>query len=108
MESKRRDEGKIKRAEETEAKAVRTVELWRSFPKFAALAQDAHVVALKEVVKHIDREIPGFHMAFLEEAVEEQKNQLQRLIHEAGVLLLMRMLLLFLKMLSRLDRPPSP
>lgn len=75
----------MRRVEEAESRAARAVETWRSSSEFDALAQDAYVVALEEVVKHIRKERPGFDVGFLEEAVEEQKEELQRLLEAAEV-----------------------
>lgn len=63
----------MQRADEAEAKAIKTVETWKESPEFDVLAQDAYVVALEELVKHIHRERLDFDAAFLEEALEEQK-----------------------------------
>lgn len=61
------------------------METWRRSPEFDTLAQDAYVVALEELIKHIRRERPEFDVAFLEEALEEQRLELQKLSKEAGV-----------------------
>lgn len=71
--------------EEAETKAIRAVEIWRSSPEFDALAQDAYVVALKEIVKYICQERPRFDMAFLEGFLEEQRRELKRLSASTGV-----------------------
>lgn len=75
----------IKRVKEVETKSIGAVELWRSSPEFDAFMHDAYVVALEEVIRHIHRKRPRFDVAFLEEAVEEQKKEIQRLTEEAGV-----------------------
>lgn len=75
----------IKRVEDAEAKSIRAVELWGSSSEFDSLVQDAYVVALEEVVKHIYSERPRFDVAFLEKVVEEQKKELQQLTEEARV-----------------------
>lgn len=61
----------IRTTKEAEANTIKAVEIWRESPKFDALAQDAHVVALEELVKHIKRERLDFDAAFLDEALEE-------------------------------------
>ncbi|XP_022897829.1 stress response protein nst1-like [Olea europaea var. sylvestris] len=75
----------MRRVEEAESRAARAVETWRSSSKFDALAQDAYIVVMEEVVKHIRRKRLGFDMGFFEEAVEEQKEELQRLSEATGV-----------------------
>lgn len=42
-------------------------------------------MALEEIVKHIRKERPEFDVVFLEESLEEQKKEVQRLSNEAKV-----------------------
>lgn len=60
----------IQRADDAKAKAVKAVETWKESPKFDALAQDAYVVALEDLVKHVHKECPDFDAAFLEKALD--------------------------------------
>lgn len=53
-------------------------------PEFDVLVQDAYVVALEELVKYIGRERPDFDKTFLVEALEKQKEELQKLLDAAG------------------------
>ncbi|XP_022878698.1 uncharacterized protein LOC111396511 [Olea europaea var. sylvestris] len=75
----------MRRAEEAESRAARVMKTWRSSSKLDALAQNAYVVALEEAVKHIRIERPGFGVGFLEETMEEHKEELQHLSEAAGV-----------------------
>lgn len=62
-----------------QAMAVKAINLWRETLESDTLPQDAYVVALDELVKHIDRERPNFDLASLVKSLEEQKKELQRL-----------------------------
>lgn len=76
----------IRRVEEVKAKAIRVVEIWRESPEFDALPQDPYVVALEEIVEHIQKkERLELDVAFLVDSLEEQKEELQRLSRETGV-----------------------
>lgn len=61
------------------------MEIWRDYHEFDALAKDAYVVALEELIKHIRKERPEFDSTILKEALEEQNTELQKLSMEAGV-----------------------
>lgn len=75
----------MKKADETEAKAIRAVEIWRESPEFDALARDTYVMALEELMKHIRKERLDFNTAFLEESLKEQMKELQRLSESVEV-----------------------
>lgn len=51
--------------------AVKAINLWRETLESDTLPQDASVVALDELVKHIDRERPNFDLASLVKSLEE-------------------------------------
>ncbi|CAA3032113.1 Hypothetical predicted protein [Olea europaea subsp. europaea] len=57
----------IQRTEEAEAKAIKA----------------AYIVALEKLIKHIRRERPNFNAAFLDEALEKKRKELQRLSEAA-------------------------
>lgn len=66
----------IKKVEDAEAKAIKAVKSWRESPEFNALDQDAYIVALEKLIKHVRMERPKFDSTFLDEAQEEQKKEL--------------------------------
>lgn len=72
----KRAEEATKRAEEAKAKAIIVVDLWRTSPKFDALAQDTYMVALEEIVKHIDKERPNIDTVFLVKVLDKHKEEL--------------------------------
>lgn len=72
---------------EAEGKAVKAVNLWRESLEVDALAQDAYMVALEELVKHICRERLEFDDAFLEESLAEQRIEPQRLYEAVGIMI---------------------
>lgn len=84
-EANERAEAAFKRAEAIEANAIKAVEIWRDYHEFDALAKDAYVIALEELIKHIRKERPEFDSTILKEALEEQNTELQKLSMEARV-----------------------
>ncbi|XP_022863375.1 uncharacterized protein LOC111383491, partial [Olea europaea var. sylvestris] len=85
QEANERARQATKRAEEAEAKVDRAVDAWKESSKFDVVAQDIYVVALEELVGHIRKERPNIDVAFLDEALEGQKEELRRLSKSAGV-----------------------
>lgn len=75
-ETNERAKAAIKKVEDAEAKAIKAVKSWRESTEFNALDQDAYIVALEKLIKHVRRERPKFDSAFLDEAQEEQKKEL--------------------------------
>ncbi|XP_022858471.1 uncharacterized protein LOC111379343 [Olea europaea var. sylvestris] len=74
-----------KRVEEFEAKVDRAVKAWQESSEFDVVAQDVYVVALEELVGHIRNERTDIDVAFLDEALEGQKEELRRLSEFARV-----------------------
>lgn len=78
-EAEKRVEIATKWAEHVDASAVKAVEAWRASFEFDALVQDAYVVALEELIKHVGGERPDFDKAFLVDALGKQKEELWKL-----------------------------
>lgn len=74
-----------KRVEEAKAKAIRGLEIQKESFEIDALAQDACVVVLEDLMKHIRRERPDFDATFLEKSLEEQRKELHRLFEAVEV-----------------------
>lgn len=58
---------------------------WKNSPAFDSLAQDAYVVGLVEMIKHIERMRPKFDVGFLYEALNEQRATLVKMNIAVGV-----------------------
>lgn len=85
QEANERARQATKRAEEAEVKIDRVVEAWKESSEFDVVAQDLYVVAMEELVGHNRKERPDLDVAFLDEALEGQKEELRKLSESAGV-----------------------